>query len=93
MIKIAIVSEDEEYLDHLKRREDTGDYEYHYFTNIDDFFDSKEDYNLVLVDDAIRDLTFDETVDFMDSNLLLAPDAIELKNLPILSFLFHFQLI
>ena len=61
MIKIAIVSNDTEYLDMLKRKEQLDDFEYDYLTDVNELFNSKEKYGLVLVDDAIRDLTFDET--------------------------------
>lgn len=61
MINVAIVSGDEEFLTHLKRREQVGDYHYKYFLDVKELFDDKDNFNLVLVDDAIRDLTNDET--------------------------------
>lgn len=61
MIKIAIISNDDEYLNALKRKEIVGDYKFFYFYEARELFDAEEDFSLVLLDDANRDLTLTET--------------------------------
>lgn len=75
MATIAIVSNDEEFLDALRRKEQLDDYKYEYFLEVKELFACKDKFDLVLVDDAIRDMTFDETTKLNTYNLRMIKES------------------
>ena len=75
MTTIAIVSNDEDYLDALRRKEQLDDYKYEYFLSVNELFECKDKFDLVLVDDAIRDMTFDETTKLNTYNVRMIKES------------------